>query len=214
MPKWKMEKTRYDERRGFHDSVRISPNINRTAVIEARCDVRAIATIVAYFDKIEYSVYTKSDAVGQAIKTLANILVANSLIEECTDLEVAADFMNSRFRSTSRDRRAMMHVQAIVTKGETMREFSPLSRQAPTMEELEKSALEWMKEYDPDRYEEVKRKLEENKRNKESQTAATTTQTNQANQMKHISGDGEVKLSEDAMKVPDLMGLLPIPVEN
>lgn len=215
MSKPKYENIRCDDRKGPKGGLRVRADVNKTAIIEARCDVRVVRTIVAYFDSINYAVYTKSDVVSQALKALANILVSNGLVGEYDDLVEAADFMNMRFRTTKRDRRAQIHVNAVATSADINREYAPLSRKVLSQDEINIQALNWAKENSPEQYKEMI-KMPEFAKYIDGSPSKLLSETPPIEEEKHekfISEEG-AGLSPEAQKVPDLMSMMPSPVKK
>lgn len=90
-------------------------DVDKTAIIECRCDVRLLKTVLDHLNKVGYPVYTKSDLVATAVRLAANTLVDGGLVEECVSFE-EAHMALSVFRKTRRDKRAEMHLSAVVNE--------------------------------------------------------------------------------------------------
>jgi hypothetical protein len=90
-------------------------DVQKTAVIESRCDIRDLATILVYLDEKDYVTFTKSDLVRSAIMLTANILVDNKLVQRIEDFDIARDMM-MRFAKTGRDIKGEKHISAFVNK--------------------------------------------------------------------------------------------------
>lgn len=121
-------------------------DVNKTAIIEARVDIRTVALCLKFYRDSNVHIFTKSDLIRAMTESFAQILIDNKLAERIEDFQEAQDIMNTLPR-TSRDRRADLHVSAIVNKKDFEKSIErydvhmyvqpDTNRHEPTEEEVE-----------------------------------------------------------------------------
>lgn len=96
-------------------NIRSYGDVNKTAVVEARCDVRSLAACMKFFTSKDITVFSKSDLVRLIIDTFYNVLINNKQTVPVEDFDEALSILRPLGR-TSRDKRAEMHISAFVNK--------------------------------------------------------------------------------------------------
>jgi DNA replicative helicase MCM subunit Mcm2 (Cdc46/Mcm family) len=90
-------------------------DVNKTAIVETRCDVRSLAGIYRYMKKHGVYARSKSDLARQAIDTYYVALIEAKAIEPVEDFDEAYAVL-TELGITSRDMKAMKHISALVNK--------------------------------------------------------------------------------------------------
>lgn len=146
-------------------------NVQATAIVESRLDIRTLAGLLKFFDLNGVKIQNKSMLIREITETLMTSIVSSGMGERIERIEDAYGIM-SRLQN-ARDERVRGNVGRCVAVqvGEEMNK-----------EDMEKKALEYLKEHNVERYNELMERPEFAKYK-----------------------DACTQLSQEAMQVPDLM---------